>query len=113
MENLTIKSLQYAIRVRHSKKFKHKPLYFYGNALAGETGELCNMIKKVSRADFGEVTGNDLELTQKTKHEMGLELADIIMYCAQIANDLNIDLATCTKLKFNEISERVNCDVKI
>jgi NTP pyrophosphatase (non-canonical NTP hydrolase) len=73
----------------------------WGNALAGETGELCNLIKKIRR-------GDNIDLA-----EVGKELADIVIYADLLADTLGLNLGECVRSKFNEVSERVNSFVKI
>lgn len=73
----------------------------WSNAIAGETGEMCNLIKKIRRGD--EIDPN----------EVGKELADIIIYADILASLLGLDLSECVVQKFNEVSDRVGSDVKI
>jgi NTP pyrophosphatase (non-canonical NTP hydrolase) len=73
----------------------------WSNAIAGETGEMCNLIKKIRR-------GDDID-----PKEVGKELADIVIYADILASLLNLDLSNCIVEKFNEVSDRVGSDVKI
>ena len=73
----------------------------WSNAIAGETGEMCNLIKKIRRGD---------EIDPK---EVGKELADIIIYADILASLLGLDLSDCVIQKFNEVSDRVGSEVKI
>ena len=73
----------------------------WSNAIAGETGEMCNLIKKIRRGD---------EIDPK---EVGKELADIIIYADILASLLGLDLSDCVVQKFNEVSDRVGSEVKI
>ena len=73
----------------------------WSNALAGETGELCNWVKKVRR-------GDNIDMA-----ELGKELADIVIYADLLADKLGLDLGECVRSKFNEVSERVRSSVKI
>lgn len=52
------------------------------NALAGETGELCNFAKKVERDSVNH------------DENMGKELADIVIYAAIIAEYIRVKLAS-------------------
>lgn len=67
----------------------------WATALAGEVGELCNLVKKFRR---GELI---------TRKDIGKELADIIIYADLFASHLGIDLEKAIIQKFNEVSERV------
>lgn len=73
----------------------------WSNAIAGETGEMCNWVKKIRRGDNIDVK------------EVGKELADIVIYADLLADKLGLDLETCIREKFNEVSERVHSSVKI
>jgi NTP pyrophosphatase (non-canonical NTP hydrolase) len=76
-------------------------LSFRGNELAGETGEVCNVIKKLERERLGWRGSRD------TKEHLAEELADVVI-CADliaIAAGINLDLATAQK--FNATSEKV------
>jgi NTP pyrophosphatase (non-canonical NTP hydrolase) len=73
----------------------------WSNALAGETGELCNLIKKIRRGD---------NIDSK---EVGKELADIVIYADLLASQLGLDMSECLREKFNEVSDRVHCPIKI
>lgn len=66
-------------------------------AIAGEVGELCNLLKKCKRGDFTE--------EEKIK-EIAEEIADIIIYCDLLASRLNISTAGCVVSKFNEVSKK-------
>jgi NTP pyrophosphatase (non-canonical NTP hydrolase) len=89
------------------KAFGHSvndmPVTFWATALAGETGELCNLIKKVERGDF-ILDANGL---------IGREAADIIIYLDLLCYRLNIDLQAAIIQKFNEVSDRVKSPVKL
>lgn len=64
-------------------------------AMAGETGEACNLIKKLRR---GEAI-----VTQR----IGDELADVVIYADVLATRLGLKLGECVRDKFNEVSQRV------
>lgn len=70
-------------------------------AIAGETGEMCNLVKKEHRGD---------EVDQA---EIGKEIADIVIYCDLMAARYGFDLGELVRGKFNEVSDRVGCDIKI
>lgn len=76
----------------------------WGGAAAGELGEACNIVKKVRRGDvtIAEVRG-----------KLADELADVLTYLDIMATQCGIDLGRATIKKFNEISDRVGCKVKI
>jgi NTP pyrophosphatase (non-canonical NTP hydrolase) len=66
-------------------------------ALAGEVGELANLVKKIERGDFGPVleTGLPGEIHEK----LSMEVVDVFIYTMQIANILAIDLVKAYEVK--------------
>lgn len=66
----------------------------WGGALAGETGELCNFLKKMRRG------------SKIPKKKLAHELADIITYADLVAATLDIDLGEAVREKFNIVSKR-------
>lgn len=73
-------------------------------AVIGELGEYANVRKKFERGDLTE--SEFFELAAK-------ELADVQTYLDILAFQLGIDLGRATIEKFNEVSERVDCAVRI
>ena len=78
---------------------------YRGNELAGEVGELCNLIKKVARERIG------LRGTRATKEQLAEELRDVIICADLIAMDLGIDLDP--KDKFNATSEKYGLKTRL
>lgn len=74
-------------------------LSYRGNELAGETGEACNVIKKLERERLG------IRGSRATKEQLAEELADVIICTSLIANSTDIDLWEAVKAKFNKTSE--------
>lgn len=75
-------------------------LSFKGNELAGETGELCNVIKKLERERLG------LPGSRDTVEHAAEEMADVIICVDLIANHLGVDLWQAVANKFNATSEK-------
>lgn len=73
-------------------------------AVVGEIGEYANLRKKFERGDV------DRETFQR---EAADELADVVTYLDILAMQLGIDLGVATISKFNRISERVGCYVRL
>lgn len=73
-------------------------------AVLGELGEYANLRKKYDRGDIGPGTF----LSEAAK-----ELADIQTYLDILAFRLGVDLGQATIDKFNEVSKRVGCDVRL
>jgi len=101
--SLTFGRLRVVNKARNRLTFDEKcsdwTLGDWGNALAGETGEACNFIKKRRRGD--SILASDI----------GKELADVVIYADIIATQLGLDLGDCVIQKFNEVSNRVGSEV--
>ncbi len=79
-------------------------LAYFGNAVAGEMGEACNIIKKLERQRHG------LPGSRSTVDKLADELADVIIYLDLIASMTGIDLETAVKNKFNKDSRKHGFD---
>lgn len=77
----------------------------WGVALAGEVGELCNVIKKLNRIRDG-LTGNK-ETPENLKTEVGREIADVFIYLDLLARRAGFNLEDVVREKFNSTSERL------
>ncbi len=75
-------------------------LSFRGNELSGETGEACNVIKKLERERHGWKGSRD------TKEHLAEELADIVITTDLTAIAAGIDLEKAIVEKFNATSEK-------
>lgn len=73
-------------------------------AMAGEVGELGNIVKKLNRARDG-LKGNK-ETPEQLRVMLGKEVADILIYLDLFCQVAGIDLVAATCEKFNEVSER-------
>lgn len=73
----------------------------WATALAGEVGELCNLLKKMRRGDVVDPA------------EIAKELGDIVTYADLLAARLGIDLGEATRAKFNEVSDRRGSAIKL
>ena len=76
-------------------------LSFRGNELAGETGEVCNVIKKLERERLGWRGSRD------TVEHLAEELADVVICADLAAISAGIDLDAAVIAKFNATSEKV------
>ncbi len=75
-------------------------LSFRGNELAGETGEACNVIKKLERERQG------WRGSRATKADLAEELADVVICADLCAVTAGIDLSAAVVAKFNAASEK-------
>jgi len=72
---------------------------FAGLELAGEVGELCNLLKKAERVRLGLVGG----VVDRARLEE--ELADVVICADLVGIALGIDLSEAVRAKFNRTSE--------
>jgi len=76
----------------------------WSNAVAGEVGELANMIKKIDRGDY---------TLEEIKSELSDEVADIFTYLDILAFRMGMDLDKVLIEKFNKVSDKCGCDIKL
>ena len=97
-----------AERQREWDKDSKISLTYRGNELAGETGEACNVIKKLERERLG------IRGSRATKQELSDELADVVICADLIAMYEDIDLlGTAVPQKFNATSEKYGLKTKL
>ncbi len=72
----------------------------WGCALAGEVGELCNVLKKYERQLPSDPKPDDLYVA------IGEEIADVLTYLDLLAAWFDIQLAPVAITKFNRVSQR-------
>jgi NTP pyrophosphatase (non-canonical NTP hydrolase) len=75
---------EYQKKANSTAIYKYKIIYPC-IGLAGETGEVCEKIKKVLR-------DNDSIFDDKRKEEIKKELGDVLWYVSAIATDLGLNL---------------------
>lgn len=83
----------------------------WSNALAGETGELCNVVKKLRRIETGHQATTDAANRGIFKDELmrmlADEIGDVATYLDLVAQKYGLDLSECVVSKFNKISKRM------
>lgn len=67
--------------------------------LCGESGEVAEKIKKTIR-------DNDGCFDDEKRIQIAKELGDVLWYCANIANDLNINLSDIAQMNIDKIISR-------
>lgn len=117
---LTFADFQEINRVRCELAFRHPVndwnINDWATAVGGEMGETIQEIgklltfldtaKKIRRLD-------DPEKLEQLVDQVAEELADIITYCDLTMTRINRDTATEIIKKFNKVSDKRNCDIKI
>lgn len=89
------------------KCYDNQPLTYWTTALAGEVGELCNMIKKMQRVEKGGIDGGSSYTAKDINKEMlKEEIGGIAIYLDLLASLLDIDLEDAIMDTFNSKSEK-------
>lgn len=89
------------------KCYDNQPLTYWTTALAGEVGELCNMIKKMQRAERGGIDGGSSYTAKDISKEMlKEEIGGIAIYLDLLASLLDISLEEAIIDTFNSKSEK-------
>ena len=87
--------------------YDNQPLTYWTTALAGEVGELCNMIKKIQRVEKGGMDGgNSYTAKDISKEMLKEEIGGIAIYLDLLASLLEIDLEEAIIETFNRKSEK-------
>lgn len=77
-----------------TKKFVYPVL-----GLAGESGEVCDKLKKVIRDKNGKITN-------EVKKEIALELGDVLWYVAEAAHDFGYTLEQIATMNIFKLQSR-------
>lgn len=89
------------------KCYDNQPLTYWTTALAGEVGELCNMIKKMQRVERGGTdSGSSYSAKDITKEMLKEEIGGIAIYLDLLASLLDISLEEAIIDTFNSKSEK-------
>jgi len=78
----------------------------WATALAGETGEACNEIKKLRRLDGADKLEDTKEKRQELIEKAVIELADVVIYADLLAAAMGKSLADAVIEKFNIVSKK-------
>ena len=89
------------------KCYDNQPLTYWTTALAGEVGELCNMIKKIQRVEKGGVDGGSSYTAKDITPDMLKdEIGGIAIYLDLLASLLGISLEEAIIETFNNKSDK-------
>lgn len=75
------------------------------NALAGEVGELCNVVKKIRCHESGAGTGYNTPDMTTLLASVKDEIADVYLYLDLVAYHFGLALKECIVPKFDRVSE--------
>lgn len=104
MKNLSFQDLRGANNMRNDMSYNQCGEWTetdWAVAIAGECGEMCNLIKKRKRGDEISI------------EEVGKEIADQIIYLDLLASSLGLNTGEIVTNKFNEVSKRINSPVTL
>lgn len=76
----------------------HLDVDFFALGIAGETGELCEKVKKWKRGDY--------PLDDEHKNLMALELGDILWFVSRTAEKLGYTLSDVARLNNEKLAAR-------
>jgi len=94
--------------------YDNQPLTYWTTALAGEVGELCNMIKKMERVQRGGIDGGSSYTAKDIdKNMLKEEIGGIAIYLDLLASLLDIDLQEAMIDTFNEKSDKYGFKEKV
>lgn len=89
------------------KTYQNVPITYWTTALAGEIGELCNMIKKQERVAHGGIDGGSSYTAETIDKEMlQEEIGGIFIYLDLLASLLGISIEEAVIQTFNSKSEK-------
>lgn len=80
-------------------------------ALAGECGELCNVVKKLNRVRDG-LRGNR-ESPEELRQMLADEIADVFLYLDLLAQSQRLLLEEVVRAKFNATSDRLGFEERL
>lgn len=82
---------------------------FFAVGMAGEAGELLNLIKKLERrAHGGPDVGNSVKVEDISKEKLEEEFGGMLTYMDLLASHYNIDLQEAITKTFNNVSAKIN-----
>lgn len=93
---MNMKEFQEVNRIRSNRWMNgpNTPLMYFSNAMAGETGEVCNAVKKLDRVNNAlpnKEAGVDKADIPELENKIAKECADAIIYAFLILDHLNFD----------------------
>ncbi len=96
---LTFEDYQTAARMTALYPRRLENLEYPTLGLAGEAGEVANIVKKIQR-DFGG------EITSETRGKLKDELGDVLWYISACADELGLTLAEVAEFNVEKLAAR-------
>lgn len=89
------------------KTYRNVPITYWTTALAGEVGELCNMIKKIERVKNGGIDGgSSYTAASLSKDNLAEEIGGIFIYLNLLSRLLDVDMEEAIIDTFNSKSDK-------
>src|SRR5689334_17665182 len=108
---LSLSHLQEVTDVRSTVLYKlgnNTPLSYFGMAMMGEGGELCNLLAKIERYKMGAADGgNSIRTEDITIEKLAEEAGGLMIYLAILTKRLGIDLEAAVVKTFNDKSVKM------
>lgn len=104
LPHIEVTNLMRALRW-HKQGLESWSLSDWGVALAGEVGELCNVIKKLNRI-AGDIQSKNNGKESELRTQLKMEIGDSFVYLDLIAQRAGLHLDECIRDTFNRISIR-------
>jgi len=96
------------------KTYDNAGLLYFTTALAGEVGELCNLVKKIERHKVGGPDiGHSAKLKDITPEKLRDEIGGIFIYLDLLAALLGVDLSVAVRETFNRVSEEISSEYQL
>jgi NTP pyrophosphatase (non-canonical NTP hydrolase) len=103
-ELMTVERLTFSAYQEYLERINYTPhwdLVRWSNAMAGEAGEACNLVKKIDR---GLPSDPNLD---EAREALGEELADVIAYATYLANAAGIPLEEAIRRKNAKVCAKI------
>lgn len=68
-----------------------------------EAGEVQGKVKKILRGDYRDLDGHE-----GVRHDIALELGDLLWYVAQVASEIGYGLGEIALMNLNKLEDRAN-----
>lgn len=91
--------------VWHSGNVERWMLVDWTNELAGETGEACDVVKKIRRLETG-VTKRGPRTKGELYEALWKEIADVVIVADLVGAEAGFSLGTAVRAKFNEVTRK-------
>ncbi|HYD90916.1 MAG TPA: hypothetical protein VEA37_05430 [Flavobacterium sp.] len=90
------------------------PISYWGMAMMGEGGELCNLLAKLERAKLGGADGgNSLKTEDITKEKLAEEMGGLVIYLAILSKRIGISLEDAIIKTFNDKSLKMGYPIML